>query len=227
MINGLGVVGWGVGGIEAEAVHARPADLHAHARGRRLRAHRPLPGRDRDRPRAHRHADAAQARRRRTSSSSSTARPRDLSLADRATIANMAPEYGATMGFFPVDDRDDRYLRALGRTDELCALVEATARRRACGATRPRPSRVQQHARRSTSARSSRRSPARSARRIASRSVAMKAAVVAPRSPVKDRGFGQPRARDGHVQGASASSSTDGDVVIAAITSCTNTSNPA
>ena len=48
-----------------------------------------------------------------------------LSLADRATIANMAPEYGATMGFFPVDDETLRYLRGTGRPEELIALVEA------------------------------------------------------------------------------------------------------
>ncbi|HZG68788.1 MAG TPA: aconitate hydratase AcnA, partial [Herpetosiphonaceae bacterium] len=47
-----------------------------------------------------------------------------LSLADRATIANMAPEYGATCGFFPVDEETLRYLRATGRPEELIALVE-------------------------------------------------------------------------------------------------------
>ena len=48
-----------------------------------------------------------------------------LPLADRATIANMAPEYGATMGFFPVDDATLDYLRLSGRSPELVALVEA------------------------------------------------------------------------------------------------------
>ena len=48
-----------------------------------------------------------------------------LSLADRATIANMAPEYGATMGFFPVDAETLAYLRFTGRPPELVALVEA------------------------------------------------------------------------------------------------------
>lgn len=50
---------------------------------------------------------------------------KDLPLADRATIANMAPEYGATCGFFPVDDETLNYLRLTGREDELVALVEA------------------------------------------------------------------------------------------------------
>ena len=49
----------------------------------------------------------------------------DLPLADRATIANMAPEYGATCGFFPVDDITLDYLRLSGRPDELVKLVEA------------------------------------------------------------------------------------------------------
>src|ERR1043166_8774326 len=48
-----------------------------------------------------------------------------LPLADRATIANMAPEYGATCGFFPVDDETLRFLRFTGRPDALVALVEA------------------------------------------------------------------------------------------------------
>ena len=59
------------------------------------------------------------------SSSSSTApAPRRSSLPDRATIANMAPEYGATMGFFPVDDETINYLRGTGRREELCKTVE-------------------------------------------------------------------------------------------------------
>ena len=48
-----------------------------------------------------------------------------LSLADRATVANMAPEYGATIGFFPIDDETLRYLRLTNRPPELIALVEA------------------------------------------------------------------------------------------------------
>src|SRR5207249_5653516 len=52
----------------------------------------------------------------------------NLSLADRATIANMAPEYGATIGFFPIDDETLNYLRLTGRSDELVRLVEAYAK---------------------------------------------------------------------------------------------------
>ena len=48
-----------------------------------------------------------------------------LTLADRATLGNMSPEYGATCGFFPVDDETLRYLRLTGRSEERVALVEA------------------------------------------------------------------------------------------------------
>ena len=59
-----------------------------------------------------------------------------MSVADRATIANMAPEYGATCGFFPIDERTLEYLRLTGRPDEDGSSWSAPiARRRACGAT--------------------------------------------------------------------------------------------
>jgi aconitate hydratase len=48
-----------------------------------------------------------------------------LAVVDRATIANMAPEYGATMGFFPVDEETLAYMRGTGRPDELCSAFEA------------------------------------------------------------------------------------------------------
>lgn len=53
-----------------------------------------------------------------------------LPLADRATIANMAPEYGATCGFFPIDDVTLSYMRLSGRSEEQVALVEAYAKAR-------------------------------------------------------------------------------------------------
>ena len=125
MINGLGVLGWGVGGIEAEAVMlgqpiymltpevvgfklsgslpegATATDLVLTVT-QMLRAHGVVgkfvefygPGLS------------------------------QMSLPDRATLANMAPEYGATMGFFPVDDETLRYLERTGRPNELIELVE-------------------------------------------------------------------------------------------------------
>ena len=94
---------------------ARPAGLDADPRSGRLPPDRRAQGRDhRDRSRAHRHPDAARRAWSAASSSSSAPASRALSLADRATIANMAPEYGATCGFFG-DRRQDARLHAPDR----------------------------------------------------------------------------------------------------------------
>jgi aconitate hydratase len=126
MINGLGVLGWGVGGIEAEAAMlGQPVSmLIPEVVGFKLHGKLP-PG-----------ATATDLvltvtemlRKKKvvgkfvefygTGLSS-------LALADRATIANMAPEYGATMGFFPCDEETLKYLRLSGRPDHHVALVEA------------------------------------------------------------------------------------------------------
>ena len=127
MINGIGVVGWGVGGIEAEAgmlgqpVYFLTPDVVGVA--------------------ADGHA-ATKASPRPTSCCTVTEMLRkakvvgkfveffgegaaSLPVPDRATIANMAPEYGATMGFFPVDEATVDYLRATGRTDDEIDAFEA------------------------------------------------------------------------------------------------------
>ena len=65
----------------------------------------------------------------------------ELPLADRATIANMSPEYGATCGIFPIDKESLRYLRLTGRCEEQIALVEAYAASRDCSTTRKLPKR--------------------------------------------------------------------------------------
>src|SRR5438067_727321 len=125
MINGLGVVGWGVGGIEAEAgmlgqpvyfltpevvgVHLTGAlregvtatDLVLHIT-QMLRAQKVV-GKF-----VEFYGEGAAT----------------LPVTDRATIGNMAPEYGATMGFFPVDGKTVEYLRLTGRTDEQCEVFE-------------------------------------------------------------------------------------------------------
>ncbi len=129
MINGLGVLGWGVGGIEAEAAMlGQPVSMlipevvgfrldGALGEGvtatdlvltcvQMLRAHGVV-------GRFVEFYGAGVA---------------NLSLADRATIANMAPEYGATCGFFGIDDKTLDYLRLTGRPEETIALVEAYAR---------------------------------------------------------------------------------------------------
>jgi aconitate hydratase len=126
MINGLGVLGWGVGGIEAEAAMlGQPVSmLIPEVVGFRL--HGKLP--------------AGTTATDLVLTCTEMLRKKkvvgkfvefygpglsSLALADRATIANMAPEYGATMGFFPVDAETLKYLRLSGRSEEQVALVEA------------------------------------------------------------------------------------------------------
>ena len=106
MINGLGVLGWGVGGIEAEAAMlGQPVSmLVPQVVGFRM---------------------TGSLREGTTATDLVLTVTEMLSLADRATIANMAPEYGATCGIFPVDEETLRYLRLTGRAEEQVALVEA------------------------------------------------------------------------------------------------------
>lgn len=125
MINGVGVVGWGVGGIEAEAgMLGQPVTflvpevvgVYLHGSLAEGVTATDLTLRVTEILRAHGvvgkfvefFGPGAEA----------------LSLPDRATIANMAPEYGATMGFFPVDGETINYLRGTGRSEELCTTVE-------------------------------------------------------------------------------------------------------
>jgi aconitate hydratase len=129
MINGLGVLGWGVGGIEAEAAMlGQPVSmLIPEVVGFRLSG-KLAPG-----------STATDL----VLTVTQMLRQKKvvgkfvefygtgltgLPLADRATIANMAPEYGATMGFFPVDAETLKYLRLTGRSDHHVALVEAYCR---------------------------------------------------------------------------------------------------
>ncbi len=145
-----------------------------------------------------------------------------LSLEDRATIANMAPEYGATCGFFPIDADTIKYLTATGRKPERVALVEAYAK--AQGMWRePGTSRCSPTSSSSTSRPSSRRWPAPSGRRIAFRSKDAKAGFA---KSLPDIVKGATLGQEDQGRAARTTSIGNGDVVIAAITSCTNTSNP-
>ncbi len=126
MVNGLGVLGWGVGGIEAEAVMlGQPLAMVTPAVvGVRL------VGQLRPGATATDLVLAVTELLRREGVVGKFvefcgAGLSNLSLADRATIANMAPEYGATCGFFPVDAETLRYLRDTGRPEQLVQLVEA------------------------------------------------------------------------------------------------------
>ena len=171
MINGLGVLGWGVGGIEAEAAMlGQPISmLIPEVIGFRSPAscRKASP-----RPTSCSPSRRCCARRASSASSSNSSAPASttLTLEDRATIANMAPEYGATCGFFPVDGETIDYLedRRAARADRV-ALVEAYAK--AQGMWRDparRPTRSSPTRSSSISPTSCRRWPARSARRTAS-----------------------------------------------------------
>jgi aconitate hydratase len=149
----------------------------------------------------------------------------EMPLADRATIGNMAPEYGATCGFFPVDEVTLGYLRLSGRDEHRINLVANTTRPRACGPRREHPGpRVHRHAgtgprdRRAVHGRPEASAGPRGAgqcrpsfaKELASGTLGVPGDKADLRVPVEGANYDL-----GH-----------GDVVIAAITSCTNTSNP-
>ena len=140
-----------------------------------------------------------------------------LSLADRATIANMAPEYGATIGFFPIDHETLDYLRITNRPPEQIALVEAYAKEQGLFRTDARRTRCSPTRSSSISRPWCRRWPDPSARRIASICRDVKKNFLDSSRAPQDRRI--------KING-SARPIQDGSVVIAAITSCTNTSNP-
>jgi len=129
MINGLGVLGWGVGGIEAEAAMlGQPVSMLIP-----LVVGVKLTGRLREGATATDLVLTITEMLRKHGVVGKFVEYfgpglQDLPLADRATIANMAPEYGATCGIFPVDKESLRYLRLTGRSEEQIALVEAYAR---------------------------------------------------------------------------------------------------
>ena len=225
MINGLGVVGWGVGGIEAEAVMlgqplymltpevvgfkvvgelregVTATDLVLTAT-QMLRKHGVVgkfvefygPGLD------------------------------AMTLPDRATLANMAPEYGATMGFFPVDQETLRYLTRTGRTPDEVDLVERYYKEQGLfrTATSPEPRFSSTLMLDLATVEASMAGPKRPQDRVLlkdmksqwRKDLASTFGRSTPISPVPVKLNGE------------TASITDGAVVIAAITSCTNTSNP-
>ncbi|MCH8804955.1 MAG: aconitate hydratase AcnA [Planctomycetes bacterium] len=232
MINGLGVLGWGVGGIEAEAAMlGQPMYmLLPEVVGFRLTGDladgataTDLVLRVTEMLRQHGvvgkfvefHGDGLA----------------NMRLADRATIANMAPEYGATMGFFPVDDQTLAYLRLTGRTAEEIDLVERYCKEqgmfRTADSPEPRYSAALELD--LATVEPSLAGPKRPQDRIALSQMKTEFGK-ALRAPIKERGF----ALSEQDLRRAASVRNDGDdvelrhgsVVIAAITSCTNTSNP-
>ena len=145
----------------------------------------------------------------------------NLSLPDRATIANMAPEYGATCGFFPIDQETLRYLEFTSREPDRIALVEAYAKAQGMwrDATTPDPLFTDTMELDIATIEPAISGPKRPQDRIA-----LKVSAEAFKATLKDMA-GVDAPRSAVVEG-SDHALKDGDVVIAAITSCTNTSNP-
>ncbi len=220
MVNGLGVLGWGVGGIEAEAAMlGQPLSmLVPDVVGFKLHGQLPEGATATDLVLV-----VTQMLRKKgvvgkfvefygTGLSS-------LTLPDRATIANMAPEYGATMGFFPVDAETLAYLKFTGRSAERTALVEAYCKLQGLFRTDQTPD------------------------PIFTDTLDLDLATVEPtlagpkrpqdRVPLRDSKAawaksveGNPRKHAAVKNNGDSFELADGSVVIAAITSCTNTSNP-
>jgi len=232
MINGLGVLGWGVGGIEAEAVMlGQPLYmLLPEVVGFELTGKLPPGATATDLvltvTQALRKAGVVGKFVEFFGSGVSTMR-----LADRATIGNMAPEYGATMGFFPVDAETLRYLRMTGRDEAEVELVERYYKEQGLFRTDDMiaPNYSQRLSLDISTVEPSLAGPKRPQDRVPLRSM-KQSFNAALRAPLNERGFALTDAdltRSSVVE--SNGSSTDmhhGAVVIAAITSCTNTSNP-
>ncbi len=236
MINALGVLGWGVGGIEAEAVMlSQPIYmLTPEVIGFKLygKLREGVTATDLT-------LTVVQMLRKKgvvdkfvefygTGLS-------NISLADRGTIANMAPEYGATMGFFPVDDETLVYLRRTGRTEEEVQLVEVYYKSQGMFRTDETPDPVFTDTLELdlSTVEPSMAGPKRPQDRVTLK--AMKEDFEKSlRAPVGAKGFGLTeaqvaskavvRSENGHK--GEPVELTHGSVVIAAITSCTNTSNP-
>jgi aconitate hydratase len=230
MINGLGVVGWGVGGIEAEAVLlGQPYYmLLPEVVGVKLTGALPegatatdLVLRVTELLRKHGVVGRFVEFYGRGLSS--------LGLADRATIANMAPEYGATIGFFPVDEETLKYLRGTGRAPELVERVEAVSRALRLFRTddTPDPEFTSTLELDLSSIVPSLAGPRRPQDRVELSQVG--ASFVREVPALLPQGVSlesdASRVVEVEVDGARARL-TDGSLVIAAITSCTNTSNP-
>jgi aconitate hydratase len=150
-----------------------------------------------------------------------------MPLADRATVANMAPEYGATVGYFPIDDETLRYLRDTGRSDAHVALVHAYAQAQGLLALPGAP--VPEYSERLrldlATVEPSLAGPKRPQDRVPLGAVPAEFRQSL-RRPVPERGFGLEERALGARSPVDGAELTHGSVVIAAITSCTNTSNP-
>ncbi len=232
MINGLGVLGWGVGGIEAEAgMLGQPSYLPipevigvqmigelptgATATDLALRLTKLL----RERGVVDKFVEYFGEG------------VKHLSLADRATIANMAPEYGATCGFFPVDQVTLNYMRLTGRSEEQVALAEAYLKENGMfNDYQSDPVYTEVLTLDLSTVTSALAGPKRPQDLIPLELMKEKylSSVTAPKG---NQGHGLPeevlnKSVELHLKDGRTSMMETGSVVIASITSCTNTSNP-
>ncbi|MBK9925920.1 MAG: aconitate hydratase AcnA [Anaerolineales bacterium] len=232
MINGLGVVGWGVGGIEAEAVMlGQPMDmLLPDVIGFKLF------GKLQDGVTATDLVLTVTQMLRKKGVVDKFVEfygpgLETMSLTDRATIANMAPEYGATIGYFPVDNETLRYMRLTGRSEETVALTEAYMRAQGLfhEPGMPEPEFTDTLELDLDTVVPSLAGPKRPQDRVPMSDL-KETFSKALSAPVKERGFElKPEALTAEATYGTNGSSMKmkhGAVVIAAITSCTNTSNP-
>ena len=233
MINGLGVVGWGVGGIEAEAgmlgqplYFVMPEVVGFKFTG--------------SLPEGATATDLALTVTNLLRQKGVVGKfveyygpgVSKMSLADRATIANMSPEYGATMGYFPVDDETLNYLRLTGRTEDQIALVEAYYKAQGMFRTDDMEERVYSDTLELdlSTVVPSLAGPKRPQDRIELTEMKQIWNETA-RKPIEKGGFGlseEKLQQQVAVLEPNGETSTlhNGAVVITAITSCTNTSNP-
>jgi aconitate hydratase len=229
MINGIGVVGWGVGGIEAEAgmlgqpVYFLTPDVVGVELKGRLRegvTATDLVLRVTEMLRAQKVVGKFVE--------FFGEGTRSLALPDRATIANMAPEYGATMGFFPVDERTIAYFEGTGRTKAEIDAFESYFRAQGLFGV-PAAGDIDYSSVVTLDLDSvvpSLAGPKRPQDRIDLDKVKSTFAELFSKPPAEN-GFNQPAAKlDQTFTAADGTEIRNGDVLIAAITSCTNTSNP-
>jgi aconitate hydratase len=223
MVNGLGVLGWGVGGIEAEAAMlGQPiAMLIPDVIGFKLTGRLPEGATATDLV-----LTATQMLRKKSVVGKFVEfygpGLDEMALADRATIANMAPEYGATCGFFPVDDVTLDYLRLSGRDEHRIKLTEAFAKAQGLWRTNEDPIFTDTLELDLGTVQPSLAGPKRPQDRVLLKDAANAFNAELTKSlgvPANDVG------KKAQVAGKNYEI-THGDVVIAAITSCTNTSNP-
>ena len=229
MINGIGVVGWGVGGIEAEAgmlgqpmYFLTPDVVGVNLKGN---LHPAVTATDLVLTITEMLRKAKVVGKFVEFFGAGT---ESLTVTDRATIANMAPEYGATMGFFPVDDKTIDYFKGTGRTDdEIAALAAYFKAQGLYGVPKAGSIEYSQSLELDLSTvMPSLAGPKRPQDRIELSQV-KKTFTTLFSKPVAENGFSKkPQELSARFKTRDGIDIGSGDVLIAAITSCTNTSNP-